>query len=48
LRWFFQVLSGVIGKGSGISELAVPVAAQILLATGFISTAIVKFHKASD
>lgn len=48
LRWFFQILSGIIGKGSGIGELAVPIIAQISLAISFISIAIVKFHKASD
>ncbi|EKD83618.1 MAG: hypothetical protein ACD_39C00563G0001 [uncultured bacterium] len=48
LRWFFQILNGIIGKGSGLNELLLPIMAQIGIAIAFISTAIFKFHKASD
>lgn len=48
LRWFFQILNGIIGKGSGIGELMMPIIAQIGIAVAFISIAIVKFHKATD
>lgn len=48
LRWFFQMLSGIICKGSGVSELIIPIIAQITIAVTFISLAIVKFKKAVD
>jgi len=48
LRWFFQILNGIIGKGSGLSELIVPITAQISLAFIFISIAMIKFHKTTD
>ena len=47
LRWFFQILNGIIGKGSGLSELIVPITAQITIAVVFISIAVVKFRKAT-
>jgi len=48
LRWFFQILNGIIGKGCGLNELLLPIIAQITLALAFISIAIVKFHKTTD
>lgn len=47
-RWFFQILNGIIGKGSSFKELIVPIFAQVSIATAFISIAIIKFRKATD
>lgn len=48
LRWFFQTLNGIIGKGSGLSELMVPILAQISLAVAYISIAVSRFHKTTS
>lgn len=47
-RWFFQMINGIICKGSGLSELMTPIMAQVTLAVVFISVAISKFKKAAD
>ncbi len=48
LRWFLQILNGIISRGCGLEELWFPVLVQVLLAAVFISIAIRSFHKASD
>lgn len=45
MRWFLQILHGIVVKGVGISTLWGAIAIQTALATGFLSLAVVKFRK---
>ncbi|MBI9082602.1 MAG: ABC transporter permease [Desulfobacterales bacterium] len=45
MRWFLQILQGIVVKGVGIESLWKPIAAQTLLAAGFLTLAVVKFRK---
>ena len=45
MRWYMQILRGVVLKGVGVSELAGAIAWQIALAVGFLGLARVRFSK---
>ena len=45
MRWFLQVLHGIVVKGVGIRILWLPIGAQIILASGFLVLAVSRFRK---
>ena len=45
MRWFLQVLHGVVVKGVGIRILWLPIGAQVILATSFLILAVSRFRK---
>ena len=45
MRWFLQVLHGIVVRGVGLGHLWPAAAAQLALAVGFISLAILRFKK---
>lgn len=45
MRWFLEILRGVVQKGVGIESLCRPVIGQIILATIFLTLAIARFRK---
>lgn len=45
MRWFLQVLHGIVVKGVGIRILWLPIGAQVILATGFLILAVSRFRK---
>ena len=48
IRWFFQSLIGIVIKGASFTDLIKPISAQCILATLFISLAIILFKKKSS
>ncbi|BBO72120.1 transport permease protein [Desulfosarcina alkanivorans] len=45
MRWFLQILHGIVVKGVGIRTLWLPIIAQIALAGGFLALAVGRFKK---
>ncbi|MGB5987095.1 MAG: ABC transporter permease [Desulfobacterales bacterium] len=45
LRWFLQILHGIVVRGVGLGQLWLAVAAQLALALCFTSLAVLKFRK---
>jgi ABC-2 type transport system permease protein len=45
MRWFLQILHGIVVKGVGLGTLWEAICIQTVLATGFLSLAVVKFRK---
>ena len=45
MRWYLDVMRGVVVKGVGPAHLWVPISAQTALAAGFLSLAVLKFKK---
>jgi ABC-2 type transport system permease protein len=45
VRWFLQILQGVTIRGVGLADLWPAVLAQLALATGFVSLAVIRFKK---
>ena len=45
MRWFLQILHGIVVKGVGIRILWLPVGAQVILAAGFLALAVARFKK---
>jgi ABC-2 type transport system permease protein len=45
MRWFLQVLHGIVVKGVGIRILWLPIGAQVVLATSFLILAVSRFRK---
>jgi ABC-2 type transport system permease protein len=45
MRWYLEVLRGVVIRGASLAEIALPATCQILLAVGFLSLAVGRFKK---
>lgn len=45
MRWFLQILHGIVVKGVGVDILLKPIIIQFFLAISFLSLAVVKFRK---
>ena len=45
LRWFLQVIHGIVVRGVGLGQLWPAIAAQLALALAFIGLAIAQFKK---
>jgi ABC-2 type transport system permease protein len=45
MRWFLQILHGIVVKGVGFRILWLPIGAQVLLATFFLTLAVARFKK---
>ena len=45
MRWYLQCLHGIALKDVGVESLVKPLIAQVVLATGFLGLAIMKFQK---
>ncbi len=45
MRWFLQILHGIVVKGVGIGVLWVPIGAQLALAATFLTLAVARFRK---
>ena len=45
MRWFLQILHGIVVKGVGIRILWMPICAQVALAAGFLTLAVTRFKK---
>lgn len=45
MRWFLQVLHGIVVRGVGINTLWPPIGVQVLLAVGFLTLAVARFRK---
>jgi ABC-2 type transport system permease protein len=45
MRWFLQILHGIVVKGVGMHTLWQPIGAQVILAACFLSLAVTRFKK---
>jgi ABC-2 type transport system permease protein len=45
MRWFLQILHGIVVKGVGLRTLWLPITAQIALAVCFLTLAVGRFRK---
>jgi len=45
MRWFLQILHGIVVKGIGLRELWLPISIQATLAAAFLSLAVARFRK---
>ena len=45
MRWYLEIIRGVVIKGAGLTDIARPAICQVLLAIGFISLAAKRFKK---
>ncbi|MBC2712991.1 MAG: ABC transporter permease [Desulfosarcina sp.] len=45
MRWFLQILHGIVVKGVGLDILWMPIAAQVTLAACFLTLAVTRFKK---
>jgi ABC-2 type transport system permease protein len=45
MRWFLQILHGIVVKGVGVRTLWLPIGAQVALAVCFLTLAVVRFRK---
>lgn len=48
MRWFLQVLHGIVVKGVGFRILWLPIMAQVVLAACFLTLAVARFRKTLD
>ncbi len=48
MRWFLQILHGIVIKGVGVRILWLPIGAQLTLAACFLSLAVGRFRKTVD
>ena len=45
VRWFLQILHGIVVRGVGVADLWPAICAQAALAIGFVTVAVLRFKK---
>jgi ABC-2 type transport system permease protein len=45
IRWYAEIMRGVLLRGSGVVDLAVPLVALLAIGAGILATATLRFHR---